>query len=75
MFTSGVVTTIQTGLDAIANYSCSEGYDLVGDAMRTCQETGQWNGAEPTCMCKYLLILSYTSADEVHCKIFYSFSN
>ena len=51
-FTPGMVATIDTGLDAIANYTCSEGYDLVGDAVRTCQADGQWDGGEPTCMCK-----------------------
>ena len=53
-FTPGVVTTIDTGLDAVATYACSEGYSLVGNAMRTCQANGQWDGAEPTCTCKYL---------------------
>ena len=51
-FTPGVVATIDTGLNAVATYACSEGYSLVGDAMRTCQADSQWNGAEPTCECK-----------------------
>ena len=48
-FTPGVVITLETGLDAIATYTCSEGYDLVGDAMRTCQANEQWAGTEPNC--------------------------
>ena len=51
-FTPGVVATIETGLGAIANYTCNDGYDLVGDVLRTCQATEQWAGAEPTCMRK-----------------------
>ena len=51
-FTPGVVVTVETGLGADANYTCNEGYDLVGDALRTCEENGQWNGGEPSCMCK-----------------------
>ena len=52
IFTPGVVATIETGLGAVANYTCNGGYDLVGDTMRTCEANGQWAGAEPTCMCR-----------------------
>ena len=48
-FTPGVVMTLETGLDAIANYTCNEGYNLVGDAMRTCQANEEWAGTEPNC--------------------------
>ena len=51
-FTPGVVMTLETGLDAVATYACSEGYSLVGDAMRTCQANSQWSGAEPMCTCE-----------------------
>ena len=51
-YTTGVVTGLETGLNATASYSCSEGYSLVGDMIRTCQANGQWDGAEPTCMCE-----------------------
>ena len=53
-FNPGVVATIDTGLDAVATYVCNDGYDLVGDELRTCQGNGLWSGAEPTCMCKCL---------------------
>ena len=52
IFTPGVVATIDTGLVAVATYTCSEGYSLVGDATRTCQANSQWDGAEPSCMCE-----------------------
>ena len=51
-FTPGVVMTIETGLGAVATYTCSEGYDLVGADMRTCQANEQWAGTEPHCMSK-----------------------
>jgi len=51
-YTPGVVTGLETGLNATASYSCSEGYSLVGDMTRTCQANGQWDGAETTCMCE-----------------------
>ena len=51
-YTPGVVTGLETGLNAMASYSCSEGYNLVGDMTRTCQANSQWDGAETTCMCE-----------------------
>ena len=44
--------TIETGLDAVANYTCNEGYNLVGDTVRTCQANEEWAGTEPNCMRK-----------------------
>ena len=44
--------TIETGLNAVANYTCNEGYNLVGDAVRTCQANEEWTGTEPICMRK-----------------------
>ena len=49
--TPGLVTL--TSVEAVATYACGEGYNLVGDTMRTCQATGQWNGTAPTCIGKY----------------------
>ena len=51
-FTPGVVATTDSGLDAVATYSCNEGYNLTGDEIRTCQGSGQWDGAAPNCICK-----------------------
>ena len=49
------MATVDTDLCAVATYACSEGYSLVGDATRTCQANGQWDGAEPSCECKHLV--------------------
>ena len=51
----GGQVTFTSGLDAIANYTCNEGYNLVGDAVRTCQANEEWTGAAPTCTCKLSL--------------------
>ena len=48
-FTPGVVMTLETGLDAVATYTCSVGYNLVGEALRTCQADEQWTPTEPSC--------------------------
>ena len=49
-----------TGVGATATYTCnsSTGYMLVGTAMRTCQDSGQWSGMAPTCIRKCNLFLS-----------------
>lgn len=31
-------------------YSCNAGYELLGNAMLTCQEDGMWNGSSPVCI-------------------------
>ena len=54
MLTPGVVMTVDTGLNAVATYSCDEGYNVDGDQTRTCQRSGEWTGAAPTCTCMSL---------------------
>ena len=53
-FTPGVVMTADTGLNAVATYSCDEGYNLDGDQTRTCQGNREWTGVAPTCTCMSL---------------------
>ena len=36
-----------------ADYSCNDGYQLVGVAWRKCQTDGKWSGEAPTCRSKY----------------------
>ena len=31
-------------------YSCRDGFELRGDMIRTCQNTSQWSGEEPSCV-------------------------
>ena len=32
-----------------ATYSCNTGYNLVGNSIGVCQDTGEWSGSAPTC--------------------------
>ncbi|HJL19970.1 MAG TPA: hypothetical protein RMH99_30175 [Sandaracinaceae bacterium LLY-WYZ-13_1] len=47
---NGTVTASSTTVGADATYACDTGYDLVGDATRTCQTDGSWSGSAPTCV-------------------------
>jgi hypothetical protein len=47
---NGSVDAPSTGFSATATYACNVGYLLVGDTTRTCQMSGAWSGAAPTCM-------------------------
>ena len=38
-----------------ATYSCSTGYNLVGDSTRMCEATGMWSGSAPICQGMLLL--------------------
>ena len=49
-------TTLQLGLGATAAYSCDSGFVLVGEIIRTCEDTnrgtvstGTWSGEGPSC--------------------------
>ena len=44
-------------LGATATLSCTEGFHLLGNPVRTCNDVingtmGTWNGTEPICECK-----------------------
>lgn len=34
----------------VANYSCDQGYVLLGVQRRTCTEDGSWSDIEPSCI-------------------------
>ena len=38
-----------------ANYSCIDGYKLVGVTTRVCQDNGEWSDSEPVCNGKYAI--------------------
>ncbi|XP_003387839.1 PREDICTED: sushi, von Willebrand factor type A, EGF and pentraxin domain-containing protein 1-like isoform X2 [Amphimedon queenslandica] len=46
---NGHVSFISTSVGAVASYTCDNGFRLEGEAQRTCQQSGQWSGVEPTC--------------------------
>ena len=46
----GDIALDMTTFGAMAMYSCGAGFNLVGDAVRTCLADGSWSGLEPTCV-------------------------
>ena len=46
---NGSVSLTMTTFGSMASYSCSERSNLLGDAVRTCQADGMWNGIAPVC--------------------------
>ena len=38
-----------------ADYTCNDGFDLVGDNYRICQADRSWSGSAPFCECKLLV--------------------
>ena len=45
--------TTGTTFGQAATYSCSTGYNLVGDSTRMCQAIGVWSGSAPICQRMY----------------------
>ena len=41
-----------TTIGAVANYTCNEGYVLMGPTSRICQSTGNWTEDAPLCQSK-----------------------
>ena len=42
-------TVFGTLLNAVASYTCDDGYILEGAEERTCQSNGKWSRNEPAC--------------------------
>ena len=38
-----------TVFQSVANYTCDNGYNLVGIQSRTCENNAMWSGTEPEC--------------------------
>ena len=49
--------TAGTTFGQTANYSCDTGYNLVGNSLRTCQDTGVWSGSTPGSQGTFILIV------------------
>ena len=47
------VTTVT--FNSILTWSCSEGYELLGDSTMVCGEGGEWIGIQPWCESKSVL--------------------
>ena len=46
---NGDLNVDRTTLGGKASYSCNAGYNLVGEAVATCQSNGEWSSERPTC--------------------------
>ena len=49
---NGSVFFTTTTFNSVATYECDDGFILSGSEQRTCLETGQWSGEDPTCVRK-----------------------
>lgn len=45
-------TTYKIG--ALVKYRCERGYKVIGEPLSTCEDTGQWSGDMPQCVCMLL---------------------
>ena len=50
--TNGGVSVPGLTVNSVATYTCSSGYNLVGDTQRVCMANGEWIGIVPVCQCK-----------------------
>ena len=59
---NGTVNTPSgTTFGETAEYSCNDGFNLIGAANRRCQESGLWSGSEPSCIIKGKFSKLFTS--------------
>lgn len=42
-------------IGALAKYRCERGFKVVGEPLSTCEDSGQWSGEVPKCVCKCFL--------------------
>ena len=49
----GSVVITGTGIDAVATYTCDNGFNIFGKSTRVCLSLGVWSGQEPSCQGTY----------------------
>ena len=47
------VAFTNTTINSTAEYSCTVGYQLIGNSTRVCQSDGKWSGSVPFCQSKW----------------------
>ena len=52
----GRTVTNGTMFQSVANYTCDNGYNLVGVQRRMCENNAVWSGVEPECKGMVVLI-------------------
>ena len=63
-----MVETVATTFESVANYSCDNGYELVGPSIRMCQANGSWSDVDP--LCKGMIEKNYTDSRITHDNMF-----
>ena len=61
----GTVSVTGYSIGHFATYSCDDGFDLVGEAVRMCMDNSQWSGDAPQCISReytYMYILNPVQA-------------
>ena len=53
----------------VATFTCSGGFELVGDAVRECQSDSSWTNSHPTCLSEcdakfQIVVMSLTSIQQ-----------
>ena len=46
---NGIVESVATTFGSVANYSCDNGYELIGPSARICQADGSWSDRDSQC--------------------------
>ena len=52
---NGLVDFQSTSLMSVAQYTCDDGFDLMGDLARECMANGEWSGEAPLCTGKGMM--------------------
>lgn len=52
LLANGNVDVPSTTYDSVATYTCDDGYTLMGNDKRTCQNSAMWTGSDPSCESK-----------------------
>lgn len=43
-------------INSLATYKCDRNFNLIGNAVRICQADGTWNGTNPICKGKIVVL-------------------
>lgn len=41
-------------IGSLVKYRCERGYKVIGEPLSTCEDSGQWSGDVPKCVCELL---------------------
>ena len=47
--TNGSITITEVTFGALANFTCDEGFNLIGSSSRQCLANGNWSGNDTSC--------------------------